>query len=101
MYYSVMRSFKEKARLFSLFAALLTVLSLPAHVAFTHAVHESNCQVCSVSHSPELNADCGSALLTAPENFTLLSPAFFAGPASAEFQPAFRGRAPPAENPIG
>jgi len=96
-----MRSFKEKARLFSLFAALLTVLSLPAHVAFTHAVHESNCQVCSVSHSPELNADCGSALLTAPENFTLLSPAFFAGPASAEFQPAFRGRAPPAENPIG
>jgi len=95
-----MRSIKEKARLFSLFAALLTVLSLPAHVAFTHNVSEANCQVCSVSHSPELNADCGSALLSAPENFILLSPAFFSGPASAEFQPAFLGRAPPAENPL-
>ncbi len=96
-----MRSIKEKARLFSLFAALLTLLSLPAHVDFTHNISEANCQVCSVSHSPELNADCGSALLSAPENFKLLRPAFFAGPASAEFQPAFRGRAPPAENSLG
>ena len=87
-------------RFFSLFAALLTVLSLPAHEAFTHAAYEGGCQVCSVSHSPELNADCGSALLSAPENFKLLRPVLFRIPAAAEFQPAFLGRAPPAGTAI-
>lgn len=84
-----------KARFFFLSAALLTVLSLPAHEAFTHNISEA-CQVCSVSHSPELNADCGSVLLAAPGNFELLDLPFSSGPASAEFHPAFQGRAPPA-----
>lgn len=83
-------------RSFSLLAALLTLLSLPAHEAFTHTVYDGGCQVCSVSHSPELNADCGSALLSAPENFKLLRPAFSARPAASYFHPAFLGRAPPA-----
>ncbi|MBI4800960.1 MAG: hypothetical protein HY796_00365 [Elusimicrobia bacterium] len=86
---------KGKAGGFFLFAALLTVLSLPAHEAFTPAVSDGNCRVCSVSHSPELNADCGSELLAAPENFKLLPPAFLVKPVAVEFQPAFPVRAPP------
>ncbi|MBI4349912.1 MAG: hypothetical protein HY550_00590 [Elusimicrobia bacterium] len=96
-----MMRFLEKARLFSLFAALLTVLSLPAHEAFTHGLAESGCQICSVSHNPELNADCGSRLLSAPENFSLLSPSFLERPAAGVSQPAFLGRAPPATASIG
>ena len=85
----------EKIRLLPLFAALLIALAWPAHEAFAHHADDNDCQVCSVSCSPQLNADCGSELLAAPEKFELVSQVFSAGPGATGFLPAFQGRAPP------
>jgi hypothetical protein len=62
----------------------------------THEAGDADCQVCSVSCSPQLNADCGTVLLAAPVNFELLKPLFSTEPIAVEFSPAFLGRAPPA-----
>ncbi|OGR65387.1 MAG: hypothetical protein A2X31_10165 [Elusimicrobia bacterium GWB2_63_22] len=61
------------------------------------ASHEAgeNCQFCAVASAPELNADCGSALLARPDNFVLVQAALPGLPAGASAPAAFRGRAPP------
>ncbi len=87
---------KEKTRLFCLSAALLTVLAWPAHEVLAHHGADSDCQICAVSFSPELNADCGSALLAAPENFSLLKQEAAPLTAITAVSPVFYGRAPPA-----
>jgi len=87
---------KEKTRIFSLCAALLTALAWPAHEVFAHSGAETGCQVCSVSLSPELNADCGSLLLSAPQNFSLLKAEAALLTECSAAVPAFHGRAPPA-----
>ena len=87
---------KTKARLFCLSAALLTALAWPAHEAFAHNLADNDCQICSVSTSPELNSDCGSTLLSAPVNFSFIAPEAPLLPASVSAIPAFYGRAPPA-----
>lgn len=65
-------------------------------VSAAHEAGDNDCQVCSVSCAPELNADCGSVLLASPENFARLEQAALPEPSVLEFSPAFRGRAPPA-----
>ncbi len=87
---------KEKTRLVCLSAALLTALAWPAHEVFAHNSADNDCQICAVSLSPELNSDCGSALLAAPENFTLLKPEAALLSAVTGAVPVFYGRAPPA-----
>jgi hypothetical protein len=87
---------KEKTRLLCLSAALLTVLAWPAHEVFGHNSVDNDCQICAVSLSPELNADCGSALLAAPENFSLLKPEAALLTVITATVPVFYGRAPPA-----
>ena len=59
--------------------------------------HEAgeNCQVCAIASSPELNADCGSALLVRPDNFVKAEVALPGLPAGTLFIAAFLGRAPP------
>lgn len=86
---------REKGRYLFLAAALLTAAALPAHKLFVHHSLDSDCQVCAISCSPQLNSDCGSVLLYAPVNFELFAPVFFIKPAAVEFSPAFQGRAPP------
>ena len=76
-------------------AALLTALAWPAHEIFVHHDADNDCQVCAVTCSPELNADCGSLLLAAPENFELAAPICFVKSVPALPLPAFQGRAPP------
>ena len=66
------------------------------HVLGSHHEAGESCQVCAVAASPELNVDCGTALLERPENFSLLKAE---APLLAAFTvsvPAFYGRAPPA-----
>jgi len=61
----------------------------PAHEA------GESCQVCAVASSPELNADCGSTLLAAPQNFVSVAAAL-PGLIPASIQTAvFSTRAPP------
>ena len=90
-----MRNFKAKKGLLALSIALLTFLSWPAHEVFAHISGDNDCQVCAVSFSPELNADCGSALLSAPENFSLLKPEARLLTEKNVPLPVFYGRAPP------
>lgn len=61
------------------------------------SAHEAgeNCQVCAVASAPELNADCGSALLSRPDNFVVTEAALPGLPVETEFAAAFLGRAPP------
>jgi hypothetical protein len=61
----------------------------PAHEA------GENCQVCAVASAPELNADCGSALLVRPDHFSLTEAALPGLPVETPFIAAFLGRAPP------
>ena len=91
----IMGFIKKRIRVLPLFAALLIVLAWPAHEAFAHHADDNDCQVCSVSCSPQLNADCGSVLLAAPERFELVIPVFSVSPGAAGLPPAFQGRAPP------
>jgi uncharacterized membrane-anchored protein len=63
--------------------------------AHAHEAADSDCQVCAVSCSPALNADCGTVLLAAPVDFELLKTVVFIAPAEAEFSPVFLSRAPP------
>ena len=79
----------------NLLAALAVATSWAFHLAGTPHQENGLCQVCAVSCSPELNADCGSELLSAPQNFDLLRPASAAVPVSNVFSPVFLGRAPP------
>lgn len=60
-------------------------------------VHEvgENCLVCAVASSPEINADCGSALLVRPDNFIKIEAVLHGQPLNAPSIPAFLGRAPP------
>ena len=60
----------------------------------SHADGES-CQFCAVASAPELNADCGSALLARPDNFVLVQAALPGLPSKVSFTAAFLGRAPP------
>lgn len=76
-------------------AALAVAFSWAFHLAGTPHQENGRCQVCAVSCSPELNADCGSELLSAPQSFELLRPAFLAVTVSNLFSPVFLGRAPP------
>jgi hypothetical protein len=87
---------RVKTALFCLTAALLTALAWPAHEVFAHSSGDNDCQVCAVSLSPELNADCGSALLAAPESFGLIKPEASLPTAITAALPVFHGRAPPA-----
>jgi hypothetical protein len=63
--------------------------------AHANEASDDDCQVCAVSCSPTLNADCGTVLLAAPEKFELISPGPFINTVSAESHPVFQGRAPP------
>jgi hypothetical protein len=54
-----------------------------------------DCQVCAVASAPELNADCGTALLVRPDNFVTSEAALPGLPAEVQFITAFLGRAPP------
>ena len=87
---------RRKINLFFLAAALVPLLSWPAHEAFAHKAVDNDCQVCAVSISPELNADCGSTLLAAPVNFSVVEPEAPQLSAIAAALSAFYGRAPPA-----
>lgn len=91
-----MNCIKRKSCLALLAAALLTALAWPVHEAFAHSLADNDCQVCSVSISPELNSDCGSTLLAAPVNFSSIAPEAPLLSGSAPAVPVFYGRAPPA-----
>ena len=58
------------------------------------AAHD-DCQVCAVASAPELNADCGTELVSRPENFTLVARAPVVTPANTLAVLCFYGRAPP------
>lgn len=90
-----MMRFTGRLRILNLIAALAVASSWAFHLAGTPHQENGRCQVCAVSCSPELNADCGSELLSAPQKFELLRPASCAVPASNIPSPAFLGRAPP------
>ncbi|MCX5791762.1 MAG: hypothetical protein NTY45_06015 [Elusimicrobia bacterium] len=66
------------------------------HVLGAHHNADADCQVCAVAAAPELNADCGAALLAAPRNFSLFTPEAQPLTVDAVAIPAFYGRAPPA-----
>ena len=61
-----------------------------------HEAGDTDCQVCAVAAAPELNADCGTALLSSPENFSLQKPEVRFQAAVPADVPVFYGRAPPA-----
>jgi len=86
---------KRLVKNISVAAALLIALAWPAHEVFAHNSADNDCQVCAVSCSPELNADCGTVLLAAPVNFVILCPVSSVQPDAAELPLAFLGRAPP------
>jgi hypothetical protein len=65
------------------------------HMAEAHNAADKDCQVCAVSCSPELNADCGTELIAKPENFSLVAPALTIKPANTISVLSFYGRAPP------
>lgn len=65
------------------------------HISAAHAVLDNDCQVCAVVCSPELNADCGSVLLSKPIVFTVVNAVPGLTPAAGVYSPAFLGRAPP------
>lgn len=56
---------------------------------------EGHCHVCAAVASPQLNSDCGSELLRAPENFVLLAFAAAAPVQAGRIRTVFLGRAPP------
>lgn len=91
---AVMR-FAGCAGILNLLAAFLVASAWAFHLAETPHSENGRCQVCAVSCSPELNADCGSELLSAPQSFELPRPASPASPVSNVFSPVFLGRAPP------
>lgn len=65
------------------------------HMLATSHEAADNCQVCAVAAAPELNADCGTALLVRPDNFAVTEAALPGLPAEPPFITAFLGRAPP------
>lgn len=79
-------------------AALLMALAWPAHEIFSHGsgLADNDCRVCAVASSPELNSDCGSALIERPSGLTILVPAAPSLAAGLLTVRPFRGRAPPA-----
>jgi hypothetical protein len=77
-------------------AALLTVLAWPAHVVFADKdLADLNCPVSSLTCSSELNSDCGSEILAAPENFILVKLNTPVPAAAGALIRPFFGRAPP------
>ena len=76
-------------------AALLVGGAWAFHMAEAHSPADNDCQVCAAVCSPELNSDCGTELLTRPENFTLVAPVLVATPANTVAILNFYGRAPP------
>ncbi|OGS14159.1 MAG: hypothetical protein A2234_10890 [Elusimicrobia bacterium RIFOXYA2_FULL_58_8] len=65
------------------------------HMAGAHDAADNDCQVCAVSCSPELNSDCGSGLITKPEDFRRITPVLSVVPAKMTAVLSFYGRAPP------
>ena len=86
---------RNRTRIFPLYAALLIALAWPVHEVFAHHAGDNDCQVCSISGSPQLNSDCGTELLSVPVNFEIVNRVFFIRPFPAAPKPAFQGRAPP------
>jgi hypothetical protein len=82
-------------RLLRLAAALLIAAAWAAHIGETAHGDGAHCQVCAVSCSPELNADCGSDLLAPPQGPVFDAPQFSASRPQFPVVPVFRGRAPP------
>jgi len=78
-------------------AALFMALAWPAHELFVHGggLADDDCRVCAVSLSPELNSDCGGALLAAPEDLVSVVQVPAAPAAAGRPTAAARGRAPP------
>ncbi len=78
-------------------AALLITLSWPAHEAFVHGgqLQDNDCQMCSVSLSPELNADCGGVPLPAPDGFVIVESGQTFATVPLWISAPYRGRAPP------
>jgi len=65
------------------------------HMAEAHHDADGDCQVCAAVCSPELNYDCGTELLSRPENYIFIEPAPSRLPARTSAVSAFCGRAPP------
>ena len=89
---------KAHSVLKGVFCLLLAAVSSAAwdlHLLGTRHEAGENCQVCAVAAAPELNADCGSALLAAPQYFSLLKPPAPLPAADFAALTAFYGRAPP------
>ena len=88
--------FKVLKTVLCLAFAALTAAAWNLHVL--GAAHEDgeDCQVCAVAAAPELNADCGSALLARPLNFVLAEAALPGLPAITSSHTIFSTRAPPA-----
>ena len=81
--------------LFCLAFAFATAGAWDLHILGPSHDSGGNCGVCAVVSSPELNADCGSVLLSRPENFVVTAAAL-PGPQAGSLVPAaFYGRAPP------
>lgn len=75
--------------------ALLAAGTWNLHLLEAGHPSEEHCHVCAAVASPQLNADCGSELLSAPENFALLLPGAPVSVKAGRVQPVFLGRAPP------
>ena len=91
-----MRSRFLTKSLFCLCFAALSAAGWNLHVLGTHHEAGMACHVCAVAAAPELNSDCGSDLISRPDNFTLLKPEAGQLTAYNLSAPAFYGRAPPA-----
>ncbi len=77
--------------------ALVSAAAWNLHVIGAHhEAGDNDCQVCAAASAPQLNADCGTALLSRPENFSLQEPEARPQAAAPAAVPVFYGRAPPA-----
>ncbi len=82
--------------LVSLAAAVLIGGAWGLHVISAHhEAADNDCQVCAVAVAPELNADCGTALLVRPDLPAPAAPERVVQPARSIPLAAFYGRAPP------
>jgi len=89
-----MRSWVLRSLLCLAFSAL-SAGAWDLHILSASHADGENCQFCAVASTPELNADCGSALLARPDDFVLIQAALPGLPAGVSAPAVFRGRAPP------
>lgn len=82
--------------LMCLFFATVSAAAWNMHILGAHHDVGEDCQVCAVAAAPQLNVDCGTALLSRLEKFSLLKPEAPLASVFTVTASAFYSRAPPA-----